>query len=86
MFGAALFYGSENPTIQVIQVLAWTEFQSGGRSTLHEPVPCRLKTYNMHATVILERVSEFMEKELASRIAALQKACEIENITPLKKD
>ena len=40
----------------------------------------------MHAKVILERVREFMEQELAARIAALQQACEIENVTPLKKE
>ena len=68
-----------------IPILAWTDFQVGGRSTLHESIPCNLKTYHMHAKVILERVTEFMEKDLASRIAALQKACEIENVTPLKK-
>jgi hypothetical protein len=68
-----------------IPILAWTDFQVEGRSALHEPVPCQLKTYHMHAKVILERVTEFMEQELATRIAALQSACEIENVTPLKK-
>jgi len=69
-----------------IPILAWTDFQVEGRSALHESVPCRLKTYHMHAKVILERVTEFMEQELAARIAALQQACEIENVTPLKKE
>jgi len=69
-----------------IPILAWTDFQVEGRSALHESVPCHLKTYHMHAKVILERVTEFMEQELAARIAALQKACEIENVTPLKKE
>ena len=69
-----------------IPIFAWTDFQAEGRSALHEPVSCLLKSYHMHANVILERVREFMEQELAARIAALQKACEIENVTPLKKD
>lgn len=69
-----------------IPVLAWTDFQSEGRLTLHEPVPCRLKTYHMHAMVILERVAAFMEEELGKRLSELQTACEIENVTPLKKD
>lgn len=69
-----------------IPILAWTDFQVEGRSALHEPVPCYLKTYHMHAKVILKRVTEFMEQELAARLAVLQKACEIENVTPLKKD
>ena len=69
-----------------IPILAWTDFQVEGRDALHESVPCQLKTYHMHATVILERVTEFMESELASRISEQQKACEIENVVPLKKD
>jgi hypothetical protein len=69
-----------------IPILAWTDFQVEGRSALHEPIPCQLKTYHMHAKVILERVSEFMGQELAVRIAALQNACEIENVTPLRKN
>ena len=40
----------------------------------------------MHATVILGRVSEFMEKELAKRLSELQIACEIEDVAQLKKD
>jgi hypothetical protein len=66
-----------------IPILAWTDFQTEGRATLHEPVACRLKTYHMHAKVILEQVTTFMEQELAARLAALQKACKIENVTPL---
>lgn len=69
-----------------IPILAWTDFQVEGRSALHEPVSCRLKTYHMHAKVILERVTDFMEQELATRVAALQKACVIANVTPLKRD
>lgn len=68
-----------------IPVLAWTDFQSEGRSTLHESVPCRLKTYHMQATAILERVSTFMEKELEKRLSELHTSCEIENVIPLKK-
>lgn len=69
-----------------IPILAWTDFQVEGRTALHAAVPCNLKTYHMHAKVILARVTEFMEQELAARIAARQHACEIENVTPLKKE
>jgi len=69
-----------------VPVLAWTDFQTTGRSALHEPVQCKLKTYHMHAQVILKQVTEFMEKELAARISEQQKTCEFENITPLRKE
>jgi hypothetical protein len=68
-----------------IPILAWTDFQSGGRTTLHAPIPCQLKTYHLHAPVILEQVTAFMEQELETRLSELQKACEIENVVPLKK-
>lgn len=67
-------------------VLAWTDFQCASRSALHEPIRCWSKTYHIHAPVILQRVTEFMEHELAMRIAERQQACEIENVVPLKKD
>ncbi|MDT8382866.1 MAG: hypothetical protein RRB22_00465 [Gammaproteobacteria bacterium] len=66
-----------------LPILAWTDFQSGHRSSLHQPVPCTLKTYHMHARVILEQVHDFMARELAARIAERQKACELENVVPL---
>lgn len=69
-----------------IPILAWVDFQSEGRIALHEPVPCSLKIYHMHATVILEKVSTFMQDELSKRLSELQTACEIENVIPLKKD
>jgi len=68
-----------------IPILAWTDFQIVNRHALHESVLCHLKTYHMHASIILDRVTEFMEKELAIRISEQKKTCEIENIIPLKK-
>jgi hypothetical protein len=69
-----------------IPILAWTDFQSEGRSALHEPVNCRLKTYHQHASVILGPVTEFMEQELAKRLAERQSAAPRGKVTPLKKD
>lgn len=69
-----------------IPVLAWTDFQTEGRGTLHEPIPCLLKTYHIHAPMILTQVTEFMEQDLARRIAELQKSCQLDNVAPLKKD
>jgi hypothetical protein len=66
-------------------VLAWTDFQRQGRSALHEAVPCHLKTYHVHAPVILDQVTAFLEQELAKRIAEKQQHCDIENVTPLKR-
>ena len=69
-----------------IPVLAWTDFHTEERATLHEPILCLLKTYHIHAPMILAAVTEFMEQDLARRIAELQKSCQLDNVTPLKKD
>ena len=69
-----------------IPILAWTDFQSVGRLSLHEPVQCILRTYHIHAPVILDQVIAFMEQELEARLSERQKACEIENVIPIRKE
>ncbi len=34
-------------------ILAWSRFDTAGRSALHEPVVCRLSLYHMHAGLIM---------------------------------
>ncbi|MEJ2346005.1 MAG: hypothetical protein P8090_11450 [Gammaproteobacteria bacterium] len=49
-------------------VLAWVDFEAGGRNALHEPVSCMLYTYHAHAHIIearvLQAVSEFVDRRL----------------------
>jgi hypothetical protein len=69
-----------------IPVLAWTDFLTEGRSSLHEPIACVLNTYHVHAPIILEQVREFMEKTLAKRLAKAQEAHGQKKVTSLKKE
>ena len=55
-----------------IPVLAWTDFQTEHRSNLHEPIPCQLRLYHVHGSIIIDKVIEAMNLILGERLAALQ--------------
>jgi hypothetical protein len=50
-------------------VVAWTDFDVGGRSALHVPVKCRLLLYHEHAERILDIVLDNMDRMLAERLS-----------------
>ncbi|HIA09061.1 MAG TPA: hypothetical protein EYN73_08370 [Chromatiaceae bacterium] len=52
-------------------ILAWTAFESSGRSALDAPVPCELRLYHTHAGLVMGNVLEHLEKELQQRLDAL---------------
>ena len=54
-----------------IPVLAWVDFQSAHRQTLHEPVACERRTYHTHALIIIDKVIEAMHLILGERLSAL---------------
>jgi len=56
-------------TLNDIPVLAWVDFNSNGRSALHEPVRCELRFYHCHAGVIRARVLEIMERYVTEHLA-----------------
>ncbi|MBI3563542.1 MAG: hypothetical protein HY080_17695 [Gammaproteobacteria bacterium] len=37
-------------------IVAWLNFATQRRSTLHQPIPCQRRTYHAHATMIVDRV------------------------------
>lgn len=69
-----------------IPVLAWTGFHTEGRGSLHEPIPCVVKSYHQHAGMILQQVQDFMAEHLEEQLSLLQTRCELDNVTPLKRD
>jgi len=56
-------------TLNDIPVLAWVNFNTSGRSSLHGPVHCELRFYHCHAGVIRARVLETMERFVAEHLA-----------------
>ncbi len=49
-------------------IMAWTAFETSGRSALDAPVPCELRLYHAHAGMVMGEVLENMEKELQQRL------------------
>lgn len=49
-------------------VVAWTQFETGHRSSLHEPVNCQLKLFHRHAEIILDQAIEAMEMMLGEEL------------------
>ncbi len=50
-----------------LPVLAWTDFEVRRRNTLHEPVPCRIRLYHGHASMVLKRALQAVRSELTER-------------------
>ena len=44
-----------------VPVVAWTEFETKGRSSLHEPIQCEIRFFHYAASMILNRTVEAME-------------------------
>ena len=65
-------------------ILAWTDFQTEGRTSLHEPVECEILIFHYAASMILRRTLEAMDLMLGEQLAEVindEKA----DVIPLKK-
>ena len=49
-------------------VLAWTEFETLGRSALNEPVECELRLYHCHAGMIMGEVLQTLDHSLETML------------------
>ncbi|MEO6696673.1 MAG: hypothetical protein ABIN45_01580 [Gammaproteobacteria bacterium] len=49
-------------------LLAWRDFETKGRMTLHEPVFCTLHLYHSHAGLIMGKVLDALIHELDQRL------------------
>jgi len=54
-----------------VPVIAWSDFETGHRTALHEPVACRIRLYHASADILLERVLEAMELLLGEQLENL---------------
>lgn len=66
-----------------IPVAAWTDFATD-RDNLHQPVPCTLRLYHIHAHLILRHTLEAMELLLGEQLQGLRGMQEA-SISTLKK-
>ena len=68
-----------------VPIVAWTNFQTEARDSLHEPVPCEIRLYHFAARMILKRTLDAMEVILGQSLA---ERCDDDDVTvlPFRKD
>jgi hypothetical protein len=54
---------------QDLLLLAWTEFEREDRSSLHEPVRCRLHLYHFQAGLVMGVALDKLDQLLCKRLA-----------------
>lgn len=58
-----------------LPTVAWTDFKTGMRNSLNEPVTCQIRHYNDHADLVCETalysVYRYLEKELKPKTTGL---------------
>lgn len=66
-------------------ILAWTNFQTEHRESLHEPVNCEIRLFHYAADMILDRTLDAMELLLGEELAD-ELPEESSDVLPFKKD
>jgi len=62
-------------------IAAWTDFETIGRSDLYQPIKCKLKTYHVHANLVLNRTLEALEMLLGEELEEPSTQCD-ESVLP----
>ena len=68
-----------------IPVVAWTDFQTEGRDSLHEPIPCEIRIYHFAARMILNTTLDAMEVILGQYLTERDNG-KVTTVLPFKKD
>jgi len=68
-----------------VPVVAWTNFETEGRDSLHEPVNCEIRFFHYAATMILNRTLEAMELMLGELLEN-ELPEEKSSVLPFKKE
>lgn len=68
-----------------VPVVAWTGFETKGRSTIHEPIKCEIRFFHYAASMILNRTLEAMELMLGE-LLEYEPPDHKANVLPMKKD
>lgn len=66
-----------------VPIVAWTDFNTGHRSSLHEPITCRIRLYHAHGSLIMARTLEAMELILGEMLDQREHSDDAD-IRPLK--
>lgn len=65
-----------------LPIAAWDQFRSGGRESLHQPIPCRLRLYHGSAGMVLRKSLAIMDDILNERLLEGQ---ETHSVLPFRK-
>ena len=68
-----------------IPIVAWTDFKTEGRDSLHEPIACEIRFYHFAARMIMKTTLDAME-EILGQIVAEKESKRPEKVLPFKKD
>ena len=68
-----------------VPIAAWTDFETEGRNSLHEPVKCQIRYFHYAARMVLNRTLEAMELLLGEELEKLS-ADDESVVLPFKKD
>ena len=66
-----------------IPVVAWTDFDTRQRDSLHEPISCQIRFYHAHGIMVMNRTLEAMELIVGEMLDQHAHSDDAE-ITPLK--
>jgi hypothetical protein len=59
-------------TLNDLPIFAWTDFESGARTNLFDPIGCRLRFYHNHADLICGTVLDLINRNLDARLSRLK--------------
>ena len=68
-----------------VPVVAWTNFETKGRDSLHEPIQCEIRFFHYAASMILNRTLEAMELMLGE-VLEQELHKNKSDVLPIKKD
>jgi len=68
-----------------VPVVAWTDFETDNRDSLHEPIQCKVKHYHANAIMIMNRTLQAMDLLLGEQLQEMLPDVK-SDVIPFRKD
>ena len=68
-----------------IPIIAWTDFQTEGRDSLHEPIACEIRFYHFAARMIMKTTLDAME-DILGQLVTKRDSKKPEKVLAFKKE
>lgn len=69
-----------------LPTMAWTDFDTRGRTGIHQPVSCQLRFFHHHADLICGSVLQLVERNLQERLSRIRPIQQPPSIVYLSSD